>query len=574
MNKYICEKCNIQVNSSTCPSCGERTKSSSKIFWCPNCKIPTWGEKCNICEGKTNYLATDIRPVFPEERLLLEILIKKPLSLLKKSVWHGSNSYFSDGIKVKIEDKNLDIEKIRNEVREYSKDNDPTYFKKYIETWLKENKPHFNDIETEAIESIKKIARGYATDSSFISFSGGKDSTVTSHLVTKALGTKSVLHIFGNTTLEFEETINYINRFKKNQCRTPVITAINKERNFFDLCEIVGPPSRVKRWCCTTFKTGPITTKIEQIFKSKKILTYYGIRRCESRTRSKYDQLTESPKISKQMVFSPIIDWLDYDVWLYILENNLDFNKTYRLGFTRVGCWVCPNNSKWSELLIKINFPEMYEKWHKTLLDFAIKTQKTEPEKYVDNGSWKARQGGNGLGISKNFSIRFSTCISESNTFNYELTKSISPQLYEFFKPFGKLNFNLGNPRLQEIIILDVSDNPIISLSGRSGTRFLKVRILRQLNSKIKNINEIESMIRCQISKYQICIGCMACIGTCKSDAITIQAQIKDNSNITYKIDEEKCIHCLKCIRHFSGGCYMRDVIRSSNKDFLNNETK
>ena len=33
-----------------------------------------------------------------------------------------------------------------------------------------------------------------------ISFSGGKDSTVTSHLVRTALGSNDILHVFGDTT--------------------------------------------------------------------------------------------------------------------------------------------------------------------------------------------------------------------------------------------------------------------------------------------------------------------------------------------------------------------------------------
>lgn len=154
----------------------------------------------------------------------------------------------------------------------------------------------------------------------FVSFSGGKDSTVTSDLVMRALGTESVIHIYGDTTLEYPTSTEYIKSFRKKHPQTPVLIAKNKEQNFTDLCSIVGPPSRVMRWCCTIFKTGAIAKKIEQTFGDKKrLLSFQGIRRSESISRSKYDRDTNSPKIAKQLVASPIIDWLDFDDWLYLL---------------------------------------------------------------------------------------------------------------------------------------------------------------------------------------------------------------------------------------------------------------
>ena len=41
-------------------------------------------------------------------------------------------------------------------------------------------------------------------------FSGGKDSTVTADLALKALSNPHLVHIFGDTTLEFPSTIEYL----------------------------------------------------------------------------------------------------------------------------------------------------------------------------------------------------------------------------------------------------------------------------------------------------------------------------------------------------------------------------
>ena len=197
---------------------------------------------------------------------------------------------------------------------------------------------------------IVKASEGYDQTSMFVSFSGGKDSTVTSHLVRTALSNPSIIHIFGDTTLELPDTIEYVKRFKQENRKTPMLTSRNDQQDFFELCKEFGPPSRMLRWCCTIFKTGFISKRIDSTFKNKKtIRTFYGIRRNESKSRSNYNREEDSPKISKQKVTSPIIDWLDYDIWLYILSTGIDFNSAYRLGYSRVGCIVRPQMIQFQE---------------------------------------------------------------------------------------------------------------------------------------------------------------------------------------------------------------------------------
>ena len=75
MIKYICKKCSINSESSVCPNCGERAEVvESSVFWCDDCNIPLYSEACPLCGKQAHRLCSDIRPVFPEERLLLEII--------------------------------------------------------------------------------------------------------------------------------------------------------------------------------------------------------------------------------------------------------------------------------------------------------------------------------------------------------------------------------------------------------------------------------------------------------------------------------------------------------------------
>ena len=218
------------------------------------------------------------------------------------------------------------------------------------------------------------------------------------------------------------------------------------------------------------FKTGAIQKTISSAFKDKNnILSFQGIRHSESVSRSKYERESESPKISKQTVASPIIDWIDYDVWLYILTTGIDFNEAYRLGWTRVGCWCCPNNGGWSEFLAKVHMYDQYIHWHELLVNFAKKIGKPDPEEYINDGGWKARQGGNGLEAAQTSVVSFEPCATEEKAFNYELQRPITEELYELFKPFGYINKDLGNKRLGEVFVLNKAGKVVLILQGRLG---------------------------------------------------------------------------------------------------------
>lgn len=571
MVKYHCEKDNVNVGSSICPHCGQRAfPRQSEIYWCDTCNVPTYTKECSLCGTVGKKISSDLRPVFPEEKILLETIMESQenICLQCKSVWNGSgNIYYADGKRLAIKIGKLvelDIDKVRLRYQEKMQSQLEGYrqeFQIHKKKFTEANRQRLQQIEQEALEYIQEIGNKYSTDDMMISFSGGKDSTVVADLVTRALGDgdKKILHIFGDTTLEFPLTYEYIERYKRNHPKTPVISSRNKDKNFWELCSLIGPPSRVMRWCCTIFKTGAITRRIEKVFRNKKhIITFYGIRRSESTSRSKYEKESESPKITKQTVVSPVIDWYDFDIWLYLLSKKIDFNDAYRLGYSRVGCWCCPNNSRWSEFLSKIHMPELYGKFRQTIVEFARQIGKPDPEEYVDSGNWKARQGGNGVEMAQKSIIEFTPCATEENSFNYELQRPISEQLYELFKPFGRLDFQIGNARLGEVYVIDLKGRIVLKLQGRIGKSQLKVAIYYPDLAGARNLKGAEEKVKCQITKYQMCMGCLACEGTCRQDAITIREK---DGEISYHISDSKCVHCGQCVGHFAGGCYMRKVL-------------
>ena len=378
--------------------------------------------------------------------------------------------------------------------------------------------------------------------------------------MTKALSNPSLVHIFGNTTLEFLMTMEYAKRFRIDHPQAIFQVAENKEQNFMDMCAEIGPPARMMRWCCSMFKTGPITRIISNFYRNQQILTFYGIRKFESVSRSKYNRVeknTESVKIQQQTVAAPIFNWKDIDVWLYILSEKIDFNDAYRLGYDRVGCYCCPNNNSRAQFLSSIYMPDKSTAWRNFLIDFARKIGKADAEVYVDSGKWKARQGGNGLAAAKTVKLQFTNCTSEEHSKIYKLFKPYDDELINMFTPFGKAAKDLGQKLLQETIILDAKSNvPILSLQPFMQDGYEHAVKVKTLN--VENHDELQRLAGYQIRKFNACRRCLKCESLCRTGAISI---IGDS----YYIDPEKCVHCYKCMnaKYLAGGCMMDKYLRT-----------
>lgn len=568
-----CNKCNIETNDSVCPLCGETTVEDLpvEIYWCSECRTPviqtsTQADKgiCPICKRQTKYLASDLRPVFPEERLLVELLLKKkPNELFEKSVWASNNRYYVEGKTISISNdlyQSVDTDKIVDLLQQNKSGNSYEYFEKHMATFVMANQDRLNYLIDEAHSFIRNAASKFPEERIVVSFSGGKDSTVTADLAVKALSNPSLVHIFGDTTLEFPSTIEYAHRFRDAHPDAIFQIAKNDEQNFYDVCEDIGPPARMMRWCCSMFKTGPITRVINSLYRSQQILTFYGIRKSESVSRSKYNRIEDNAdavKIQQQTVASPIFFWKDIDIWLYLIAENVDFNDAYRLGYDRVGCWCCPNNNQRAQFLSKIYMPEQSKKWREFLIGFAKKIGKPDPETYVDSGKWKARQGGNGLASANDVKIRFTNCTAEDHAKIYRLVRAFDDELVGMFVPFGRVAPELGKKLLREVIVLDHRTNvPILSLQPFNQDGYDYAVKVRTMN--IADHDELQRMVGYQIRKFNACRKCLKCESLCRVGAITI-------NNFGYYIDPQKCVHCKTCMtaKYLDGGCMMDKYLRT-----------
>jgi len=570
--------------------------SEQGVFWCENChvifRIEVVGETktttCIHCGDLALYLTTDVRPVFSRERRVLQFYGHGPL--LSEQIWRSSKSpnYYIDGKTVTLppsEQLHNDLPAIGNFIAD--SDHYDNVDEQLIENYrqiLERNRAYLNNLEDEAFQFIQRCVKRFSRRMVMVSFSGGKDSTVVSDIVRRALGRSDVLHIFGDTTLEDENTYAYVQEFREKNPLVPFFEA-RAEHNFHELVEEIGPPSRVMRWCCTIFKAGPINNLLLSL-GDQKVLTFYGIRHDESVRRNRYHRLswnspdrvgtvltveqknelnsvpigtaldqddelnavTVGAKIGQQITASPIIDWSEFDVWLYIFLNQVHFNKSYRLGYTRVGCWLCPLNSDWSEFIGSLFFPEDATRWRSQLIDFARRIGKPDPEEYVDSRGWVKRFGG--AGLPNHFSgINAKPCGDMDNTIQVEVERPINIEFEEFLKPLGKINRDRSRPALGEIYLEGRPNQKwdAIIVQAIEGSTTIRYTVLNPQG----DFKHIVAYLKYQSTKFQTCIQCTACSAVCPHNAITI----KPDQRI-YEIDQDICTGCMECVTHFgSTGC-------------------
>ena len=99
-------------------------------------------------------------------------------------------------------------------------------------------------------------------------------------------------------------------------------------------------PSRIRRMCTQELKVFPMRDLLRADDLPAEPVSAVGIRRAESRARSRMEEWEYSSTYDCD-VWRPIIDWTDDDVVAAHLEADITPNPLYLRGLSRVGCWPC-----------------------------------------------------------------------------------------------------------------------------------------------------------------------------------------------------------------------------------------
>ena len=457
---------------------------------------------------------------------MFEKVISKFLSRgvkLPEALYRSGNVLFLNGNPLfvfKVNGNVLQILTDQKTLAERLQDVEPKItFSMHLKRAMKVNEPILERLKEESMDFIERVMEKYDFRCKYVSFSGGKDSTLTAHLVNQV--SKNVHLLFSNTTIEMPETVKYVREFAK--VMDMELIEVKPRRDFLDLVDEFDPPSRTMRWCCFTQKSGPIGEFYAKL--DKKVLSFDGIRKAESKRRGNYRRINLKSKLAKQISAYPILEWSDLAVWLYTFKESLPLNPLYLCGYSRIGCWACPNNSKMSKYLTRKTHPGLIQKWNNKLVEYAKAHGKDE--KWIEDGYWESRR----VRYDDEQVGRKQTVCSSSNSFIYVLNNDggFSREIVEYLKVLGYFSTK-GNGAIKLFNIR----NEHVFISGIEGGSTLTVKFLNG------NGKEIERKIKKQIEKALNCKRCGACISVCSHGAIAIQ-------NGRYEILEEKCRHCGEC---------------------------
>ena len=230
---------------------------------------------------------------------------------------------------------------------------------------------------------IREAVHEFGIDKVYISYSGGKDSTVLSHIAKSMY--PNILHLFDNTTNEYPETIEHV-KWEKEENDTNIISVIPKDSHgvvwtFKKVVQYYGYPMFSKRIsnairtyqhalsvrtksnsqdyisknfkkyerfkelpisdkCCDKLKKEPLRRKAKELGLECSIL---GILASESYQREK-DWLEYGCNVFHQRKDNqcrPLSFWTNEDILDYINEYNVKIPKLYEMGYTRNGCMYC-----------------------------------------------------------------------------------------------------------------------------------------------------------------------------------------------------------------------------------------
>ena len=242
------------------------------------------------------------------------------------------------------------------------------------------------NLESKIIQTkylIKQAVAEFGIDHVYISYSGGKDSSVLSHIAKEMY--PNILHLFANTTNEYPETIEHIH-WEKEENGTNIIIVTPKDAkgnlwNFKRVVEYYGYPMFSKRIsnairtyqhalssqtkqnsidyiqrnfkkyekykdlpisdkCCDKLKKEPLRRKAQQLGLQCAIL---GILASESYQREK-DWLEYGCNVfyeRKENQSRPLSFWTEEDIQEYIDSYNVRIPSLYKMGYKRNGCMYC-----------------------------------------------------------------------------------------------------------------------------------------------------------------------------------------------------------------------------------------
>lgn len=410
-------------------------------------------------------------------------------------------------------------------------------------------------LENESIDFIESTFKKYKkrVNQVVVSYSGGKDSQVILDLATRTLSPDDFVVIFTDTTMEIPPTYATYDKIKEyygSLYPNLKFYVARNEKHSLDLWRIFGPPSRIHRWCCSVYKTSPqvrLIKSLNQNEKNIKILVFDGVRADESPRRSAYERITNNAKHFTQINGEVIRHWNTSEVFLYLFKSDLRdkngnfiINEGYRYGLERVGCSICPFSSPWSEFIIKKSFPKTADSYLEIIKEHTQNLgleDKKEIKKYIEDGGWKKRGGGEGV---ERYGVHVNILRNENNF--KTILSNPRENLFSWMNVLNFADFKEENEnKYFKLYLGDKVYNCVVSILPNG-----KLSFSSKIGESDKDfLNKIEKVLY----KTAYCIHCGACEAECPTSALKVFPKVQINQN--------KCTHCYNCLDFIEKGCLL-----------------
>jgi 3'-phosphoadenosine 5'-phosphosulfate sulfotransferase (PAPS reductase)/FAD synthetase len=248
-------------------------------------------------------------------------------------------------------------------------------FRHRIGTAISANLKTLTELESKALKRIDEAVKSYPGRPLAVSFSGGKDSALVTELLRqyalKMAPGRKMSAFFADTSIEFPETYQYTRAFFTDSRYSMFELVMERpEKDFYEMWEEFGPPSRYARWCCGTQKLGPINAILKRF--GTDVIVFNGTRAGESISRSRRTVVDTNPYVDGQIAVQPVLDWSLLEVWLYTFWRDVLVNPLYGMGFNRTGCYACPYSSDSILWTVSQTHPALMKRMRRNLAKYGI----------------------------------------------------------------------------------------------------------------------------------------------------------------------------------------------------------